>query len=78
MRQDCPECQRLWREYATATRTHIGLEKKLRLLAPGSASDKLARDVASAATVRETARQTIHEHEVATHGGAAEVADGNS
>jgi hypothetical protein len=69
MRQDCPECQRLWREYAAATTTHISLENKLRQLAPGSdAAQALARDIAAATAIRETARQAIHKHESANHG----------
>ncbi len=69
MRQDCPECQRLWRSYATATTAHVGLEKKLRLFAENSAGiEALTRDVATAGIVRETARQAIHQHEGDAHG----------
>jgi len=75
MRQDCPECQRLWREYAAATTTHISLENKLRQLAPGSdAAEALERDVAAATTVRQAARQAIQRHESADHGDS-EVAE---
>jgi hypothetical protein len=76
MRQDCPECQRLWREYATATNTHVGLEGKLRLLPQGSAtSGTLAQDVGAAATVREGARQAIDQHEAAAHGSSAATSE---
>ena len=76
MRQDCLDCQRLWREYAAATTAHIGQESRLRLLAPGSASAQaLAKDVAVAATVRETARQAIQRHETTVHGDTPEAAD---
>jgi hypothetical protein len=68
MRQDCPECQRLWREYASATTTHVGLESKLRQSEQGSVSfEALTQDVSAAAKVRETTRQSIHEHESAAH-----------
>ncbi len=77
MRQDCPECQRLWREYAAATTTHIGLENKLRVLPTGSVTrDSLTAEIAKAATVREQARQAIHQHEATAHGmsaGASEI-----
>jgi hypothetical protein len=75
MRQECPDCQRLWREYAAATTEHVVLEKKLRSLEQGSGvSGGLKRDVAAAATVREMARQAIHQHEADIHGDAAEAA----
>jgi len=76
MRQDCPECQRLWREYATATTTHVGLENSLRQLEQSSAAaETLTRDVAAAARVRETARHSIHEHESSAHDGASHTAN---
>ena len=75
MRQDCPECQRLWREYAAATTTHVGLENKLRHSAPGSdAAAALSRQVSAATSVREAARQAIHQHESTEHGDS-EVAE---
>jgi hypothetical protein len=75
MRQDCPECQRLWREYASATTTHVGLESRLRQSEQGSASfEALTRDVSAAAKVRETARQSIHEHESAAHAAGGDTA----
>ena len=76
MRQDCPECQRLWREYANATTTHIGLENTLRQSERGSTPDEaLMLDVAAAAKVRETARQAIQEHEATAHDGAGNTAE---
>jgi len=74
MRQDCLDCQRLWREYAAATTTHVGLENKVRQLDRGSVAEALAREVADAAAVREAARRAIHQHESAAHGGAADTA----
>ena len=77
MRQDCSECQRLWREYAAATTTHIGLESKLRAFAQAStAAGVLAHDVATAANVRESARRAIHQHEAELHGENVESAKG--
>lgn len=79
MRQDCPECQRLWREYAAATTTHIGLESKLRPLEQGSAvAQALAREVATAAKVRETSRRAIHQHEAELHGENTDAARGEN
>ena len=78
MRQDCLECQRLWREYAAATTTHVGLENRLRQLDRRSAAaEALAGEVADAAAVREAARQAIHEHESSAHGGAAHTVELN-
>src|SRR5262245_33939956 len=31
MHSDCPDCKRLWREYAGATMTHIHLEGELQI-----------------------------------------------
>lgn len=78
MRQDCPDCQRLWREYAAATTTHVGLENHLRQLLQGSASEALIAEVAAAAAVREAARQAIPKHEMAAHEGMADAADTDS
>jgi hypothetical protein len=79
MRQDCSECQRLWREYAAATTTHIGLESKLRGLGRAStAARTLSDDVATAANVRTAARRAIHTHEAELHGESADSAKGES
>jgi hypothetical protein len=72
MRQDCPECQRLWREYAAATTTHVDLEGKFRLTAPepdSKSAGELSSRIASAATLRENTRRAIHQHETEAHGG---------
>jgi hypothetical protein len=77
MQQNCPECQRLWREYAAATNTHVGLESKLReaLRRHDSALvEALTRDVASAAELRDSLRRATQRHE-AVHEGAGNAAD---
>jgi len=67
-----PSRAELVKKYAAATNTHVGLENKLRTLAQGSqAVHTLTRDIASAASIREAARKTIHQHETAVHGAAA-------
>jgi hypothetical protein len=71
MRHDCPECQRLWREYAAATNSHVGLENKLRTAAPAGAA--LEREVEAAAKARESLREAIQQHEAAAHGRTADV-----
>lgn len=76
MPQDCPECQRLWREYAAATTTHVGLENKLRSLAGKVVSvGTLGRDIASAAKLRDSVREAIRQHEAIVHGDAANAAE---
>jgi hypothetical protein len=78
MRQDCTECQRLWREYAAATNTHVELESKLRLASmerDSKSGKELARQIAAAGTVRDKARQAIQQHETDAHAGAADAAD---
>jgi hypothetical protein len=79
MQQNCPECQRLWREYAAATNTHVGLESKLRLALlrqPDTASvEAITRDIASAAKLRDSLRQAIQQHEAAHEGAAAADSD---
>lgn len=78
MRQDCPECQRLWREYAAATNTHVELESKLRsasLERDSKSDEELAHQIAAAGTVRDKARQTIQQHETDAHGGATDATD---
>ncbi|HEX3744680.1 MAG TPA: hypothetical protein VHW09_12145 [Bryobacteraceae bacterium] len=68
MSRDCPECQRLWREYAAATNQHVALESQLRGLEQGSsAADSLSQEVSTAATARQSVRQAIHQHETAEH-----------
>jgi hypothetical protein len=71
MRQQCSECQRLWREYAAATTAHIRLEGKLRT----AAGKQLAAEVAAAAKLRESLRQDIQKHETTVHGSDADAAE---
>jgi predicted nucleic acid-binding Zn-ribbon protein len=76
MRHDCPECQRLWREYAAATNSHVGLENKLRTAAlerESPAAAALEREVEAAAKARESLRDAIQQHEAAAHGRTADV-----
>jgi hypothetical protein len=78
MQRDCPECQRLWREYAAATTSHVGMENRMRGLKQGTPeSEVFTREVTAAASVREGARQAIHDHETAAHGTAAGAAEAN-
>ena len=67
--QNCPECNRLWREYGFATNEDIKLNGQMKLAAlrydPGL-SDVLAPACEAATQNRESLRQQIKEHEV-TH-----------
>ena len=69
--QNCPECNRLWREYASATHEDIKLDGQLKIAAlrydPGLYEE---RAIASknAAQKRESLREQIKRHEV-THNG---------
>ena len=67
--QNCPECNRLWREFAFATNEDIKLDGQMKMAAlrydPGL-SDVLAPASEAAAQNRESLRQQIKEHE-ATH-----------
>lgn len=64
--QSCPECNRLWREYAAATNEDIRVngQRKLALLRydPGL-SEQLTTQSESTARERESLRQQIKEHE---------------
>ena len=76
MPRNCPECQRLWREYGTATSAHVTLENRLRVMEKGSAaSPALTRAITAAATIRENARRAIEAHEELAHGSAASAAE---
>lgn len=76
MRRECPECQRLWREYAAATTSHVSLEKKLQGLKRGSPeAAALEKEVSTAAAVREATRRAIHLHEKNEHGKQAHTAE---
>ncbi len=67
--QSCPECNRLWREYALATTEDVKVDGQLKLAQlrydPGL-SEQLTSQSDTAAEKRESLRQQINEHE-ATH-----------
>ena len=78
MQQDCLDCQRLWREYSSATNSHVALETRLReaVQSPnGASAETLRKEVAAAAEMRQSARQAIERHEAEAHGGTASAAD---
>ena len=76
MPRNCPDCQRLWREYAAATNAHVALENRLRMREKGvAARTDLAREITAAALLREQARRAIETHEAAAHGAAAGAAE---
>lgn len=69
---DCEECRRLWQAYATAVRTHISLDYKLRGAATEGDLDQIqnmARDADRADLVRANLRVAIRNHEETPHGG---------
>ncbi|PYT32084.1 MAG: hypothetical protein DMG57_03005 [Acidobacteria bacterium] len=70
--QFCPECNRLWREYAWATNEDIKLDgqRKLAVLRYDPGSEQLTMQSETAAHERESLRQQIKEHE-ASHNGFA-------
>ena len=66
----CETCQRLWREYSSATTEHVKLENKLRLAAlkrDYEGLKELTLKVEQAVHARETAREDIRLHEVMMH-----------
>lgn len=66
----CPECQRLWREYSSATTAHIKLESQFNVAAIShdeSTVIRLTPDVEDAARARTAARQLIRAHEAVAH-----------
>ena len=67
---DCPECQRLWKEYSDATTAHIKLESELDVAAlsynPEIVS-VLTPKVEDAAMARLVARDAIRDHEAVAH-----------
>ena len=66
MSSECGECKRLWREYSTATTTHIGLDGKLRLAAlehDHEAVQRLTFDVETSETNRKSLRDALRRHE---------------
>jgi hypothetical protein len=67
---DCLECARLWKEYATATNEHIKFEGKLRIAALAHDSERsavLGPQVEGLALKRAAARQAIVTHEQVSH-----------
>jgi len=70
--QFCPECNRLWREYALATNEDIKLDgqRKLAVLRYDLGSEQLTMQSETAAHERELLRQRVKEHE-ASHNGFA-------
>jgi len=64
--QSCPECNRLWREYAIATNADIKLNGQVKLATlsyDAELSEQLARASDVAMQERESLRQKIKEHE---------------
>ena len=79
MRHDCPECQRLWREYGAATAEHIKLDSKVRLAVLErnyESADLLIIETEKAGESRMLLRAVIREHEAVAHGKTAENANG--
>ena len=69
MNQSCPECNRLWREYAFATNADIKLNGQVKMAAlthDPELSEQLAPASDAATHERESLREQIKEHE-ATH-----------
>ncbi len=71
MHSDCPECQRLWRDYAAATTEHIRLDGKLRLAALDFDHEQVALltpQSEAAGNSRKKTREAIRQHERNEHG----------
>ena len=79
--ESCAECNRLWREYASATTEHMKLESQLKLSAQridAGLFEQLDDATEAALRNREVARQNMRGHE-ATHGPVVHAAHtGNS
>lgn len=70
MHSDCPECQRLWQEYAVAIRTHIRLEYKLRGTAMEGELEQIqaiAEDADRADLAGANFREAIRNHDEKVH-----------
>ena len=70
MRAGYEECQRLWREHASATTEHIRSDNKLRLAAlehDYEAIERLTPGVDSAEKNRSNLRTALADHENAAH-----------
>lgn len=66
---DCPECDRFWKQYQTATVQHLKLEYALRMTAEMISLENfkaLSLDIEAAELVRTETRQAIACH-MATH-----------
>jgi hypothetical protein len=66
MLPECPECARLWREYAAATTAHIKLESKLQVAALEHDVENIKRltvQVEGARKVRQDSRERLRSHE---------------
>jgi hypothetical protein len=71
MNDQCDECRRLWREYATATTAHIQLDNKLKLAALTGDNAKvrvLTPQTEKAENTRKVLRGTIRAHDLQVHG----------
>jgi len=74
--ESCAECNRLWREYASATTEHMKLESQLKLAAQridAGLYEQLDHATEAAVRKREAARQNMRVHE-STHGPAIDAA----
>jgi len=65
-RKSCPECDRLWREYASATTEHVTLVGKLNAAVArkdAEAVKRLELEVETAHASRDSIRQQVLQHE---------------
>jgi len=65
----CPDCDRLWEEYARATRIHVGLIEQ-EMAVRGMDADKfadIAKRIEEASLVRLQVRQAVKDHETEKH-----------
>ncbi|HLH19388.1 MAG TPA: hypothetical protein VKX45_19355 [Bryobacteraceae bacterium] len=66
MHHNCPECSRLWNEYALATRHYLKVEGKLRIADTSRDEDALVRlrpMLEQAAADRSELRRLIEQHQ---------------
>jgi hypothetical protein len=67
---DCEECRRLWSEYSTNTKYHIGLNSKLRLAVLEHDRERiemLTSQVGRAGQARIAAGAAYHQHKAEAH-----------
>ncbi len=64
---DCPECNRLRKQYQSAKVQHLELDARLNAATSVEDFDALSFDSEAAKTIRSEMRQTLVAHE-ATHG----------